>query len=58
MGSWSLDQISLDLFTRSKVSYNFGTRSKVYFGTRSKVSNNFGTRSKVLKCKMTLHWLG
>ncbi len=45
-GSWSLDRIS-DLFSRSKVSYKFGTRSKVCFGTRSKVSNNFGNRSKV-----------
>ena len=54
-GSWSLDQISLDLFSRSKVfKLIFGTRSNYFsfftrskdFGTRSK---DFGTRSKVLK---------
>jgi hypothetical protein len=46
-GSWSLDQISLDLFSRSKVfKLIFGTRSNYFsFFTRSK---DFGTRSKVL----------
>jgi hypothetical protein len=48
-GVWSLDRMALDRTTRSKVSNNFGTRSKVCFGTRLKVSNNFGTRSKVFK---------
>jgi hypothetical protein len=37
VGIWSLDRISLDLFTRSKVSVNFGTRSNVVFVTRTKV---------------------
>ncbi len=48
-GVWSLDRISLDQITRSKVSNNFGTRSKVCFGTSSKVSIMFITRSKVFK---------
>ena len=30
-GEWSLDRISLDQITRSKVFINFGTRSKVFF---------------------------
>ena len=60
-GSWSLDRISLDLFSRSKVSVKFGTRSNAIFVTRSKVLLmnffilsvdqiifHFGTRSKVL----------
>jgi hypothetical protein len=51
VGTWSLDQISLDLFSRSKVSLKFGSRSKLFFGSRSKVLiifDCFGTRSKVL----------
>ena len=49
-GSWSLDPISLDLFSRSKVfKLIFGTRSNYFsFFTRSK---DFGTRLKVLKGK-------
>jgi hypothetical protein len=50
-GSWSLDQISLDLFSRSKVSLKFGSRLNVFFGTWSNVLiilTVFGTRSKVL----------
>ena len=49
--SWSLDRISLDLFSRSKVSLKFGSRSKLFFGSRSKVLiifDCFGTRSKGL----------
>jgi hypothetical protein len=59
MGSWSLDRISLDQNTRSKLSFKFGTRSKknfsldqiffIIFGTRSKLLLIIFTRSKVFK---------
>jgi hypothetical protein len=31
MGSWSLDRISLDRNTKLKLSFKFGTRSKLFF---------------------------
>ncbi len=36
-GSWSLDQISLDLFSSSRVCYKFGTRLNAFFLSRMKV---------------------
>ena len=36
-GSGSLDQISLDLFSRSRVCYKFGTRLNAFFVSRMKV---------------------
>ena len=47
-GEWSLDRMTLDQTTRSKVFVKFGTRLNLFFGSRLKVFINFGTRSKVL----------